>query len=81
MYILSYKIKYHKHNGFMKGLKITVLPKHFLQAEGAFKKDIIAIILFPFFQSSSTVQKKNTLVIAKQSGFFSRMTCSLTVDF
>ena len=61
MYILSYKIKYHKHNGFMKGLKITVLPKHFLQAEGAFKKDIIAIILFPFFQSSTTVQKKTIL--------------------
>jgi hypothetical protein len=39
----------------MKGLKITVLPKHFLQAEGAFKKDIIAIILFLFFQSSSIV--------------------------
>jgi hypothetical protein len=65
----------------MKGLKITVLPKHFFQAEGAFKKDIIAIILFPFFQSYLSVQKKNTLVVAKQSGFFSRMTCSLTVDF
>jgi hypothetical protein len=53
----------------MKGLKITVLPKHFLQAEGAFKKDIIAIILFLFFQSSSIVQKKHTLVVAKKSGF------------
>jgi hypothetical protein len=54
----------------MKGLKITVLPKHFLQAEGAFKKDIIAIILFPFFQSSTTVQKKTYFSCCKAKRIF-----------